>query len=115
MPYAERLALLDLELLEVRRLKADMYFCFKILNNLTALDKNIYFTTDIRNISTRNYDNSLLMYNRSSCNRSDNLFFNRCVAVWNSLCFECRNADSLTVFKDFIEMHDFTNFLKGRA
>ena len=42
MPYVERLAMLDLELLEIRRIKFDMYYCFKIINNLTPLDPAIY-------------------------------------------------------------------------
>jgi len=43
-PYYERLAILDLELLEIRRLKLDLYYCFKIFNNLTCIDRTQYFT-----------------------------------------------------------------------
>ena len=50
MSYYERVAILNLELLELRRIKCDMYYCFKILNNLTCLGSNAYFTADTRNL-----------------------------------------------------------------
>jgi len=97
-PYYERLALFDLELLELRRVKCDMYYCYKILNNLTALESNNYFTADDRGLNTRNYDSKLLVCKPFINNCTDNLFFNRCVCVWNDLPFTCKNA---ALFNDF--------------
>ena len=37
LPYLERLAVMDLELLELRRIKTDLTMYFKIYNNLSAL------------------------------------------------------------------------------
>jgi len=59
LPYRE--PLFNLDLLELRRIKFDMYYCFKILNILTCLDSNLYFSNDNRNIlKIRNYDDKLL-------------------------------------------------------
>ena len=91
MPYVERHALLDLELLEIRRFKFDMYYCYKIINNLTPLDSTIYFQCDNRCLNTRNYDSNLLYVSKSVNRRTDNFFFNRCTVMWNSLTIEYRS------------------------
>ena len=113
MPYVDRLAMLDLELLEIRRFKFDMYYCYKIINNLTPFDSSIYFRCDTRNLKTRNYDSNLLHVSKSVNRRTDNFFFNRCTLMWNSLSIECRTAESLYIFKQLLNMHDFISFLKG--
>ena len=105
--------MLDLELLEIRRIKFDMYYCFKIINNLTPLDPAIYFQHDNRYLNTRNYDLNLLHVSKSVNRRTDNFFFNRCTFLWNSLTVECRTAESLYRFKQLLNMHDFKSFLKG--
>jgi hypothetical protein len=116
LPYRERLALFDLELLELRRIKFDLYYCFKILNNLTCLNANDYFSKDNRDIlKLRNYDNKLLCTNTFVNNRTDNLFFNRCVPIWNSLSYECRCITRFIDFKVSLEKHDFGKFLKGHV
>ena len=47
LSYAERLAMLDLETLECRRLKADLTMYYKIINNLTSFNASAYFEFDI--------------------------------------------------------------------
>ena len=116
MPYRERLAIFNIELLELRRIKFDMYYCFKILNNLTCLDSNLYFCNDNRNIlKIRNYDDKLLRVSQFVNNRTDNLFFNRCVQTWNSLTYECRSISCFIDFKLYLDNHDFSKFLKGHV
>ena len=85
MSYSERLAVLELETLELRRLKLDMFYCYKILNNLTCINKDLYFANDCRDLTTRNYDNYRLCYTNVSTNRGSNFYFNRCIDVWNNL------------------------------
>ena len=43
LPYRERLALFNLDLLQRRRIKFDLYYCFKILNNLTCLSRLVIY------------------------------------------------------------------------
>ena len=50
LPYRERPAIFNFDLLELCRIKFDMYYCFKKLNYLTCLDSNLYFSNDNRNI-----------------------------------------------------------------
>ena len=115
MSYSERLALLDLELLEIRRIKADLTMCFKILHNLTCLDANKYFTYDCRELCVRDYDENRLLCIATVTNRGENNFFNRTVKFWNSLSRELRSTSSLAVFKELLNSHDFCHFLKGHV
>jgi hypothetical protein len=43
LPYSERLALLDLDLLELRRLRFDLIYYFKVLHNLTPFEPSNVF------------------------------------------------------------------------
>ena len=83
-----------------------MYYCFKIINNyLTCLDSNLYFSNDTPNIlQIRNYDDKLLRVSQFVNNRTDNLFFNRCVHIWNSLTYE--------FFKLYLDDHDLSKLFK---
>jgi len=47
LPYAERLARINLETLELRRLKSDLVMYYKIQNNLTGLAPEIYFSESV--------------------------------------------------------------------
>jgi len=44
LTYRERLSVLRLESLELRRLKADLIMCFKILKGFTNIDPSEFFT-----------------------------------------------------------------------
>ena len=57
LSYLERLAVLDLEPLELRRIKSDLTMYYKIYNNMSAFPSN-YLP---RNHSTRTY------YSRTKC------------------------------------------------
>ena len=75
MSYRDRLAVLDIELLELRRIKSDLIMCFKILNNLTCLDVNNYFIYDCRDLCVRGYDDKRLVQPATITNLGENNFF----------------------------------------
>ena len=115
LPYRERIALLDIELLELRRIKLDLQFCFKILHNLTCINSDRYFKFDDRDLSIRCYDDKHLLPGQFVTDRGLHHFFNRSVILWNSMSYDCRNTDSLNVFKRLLDLQDFNNFLKGHC
>jgi hypothetical protein len=45
LPYSERLAILDLELLELRRFRFDLIYYYKVLHNLTPINPDDVFIT----------------------------------------------------------------------
>jgi hypothetical protein len=114
LTYAERLAVLNLETLELRRLRFDLIFYYKVFNHLTPFDPDLVFT----------------IYSPPNCLRSNEPFilkpitvpnrflsttFCRAVDAWNYLPLELRLSKSLPVFKRGLKVIDFSKFLKGSA
>jgi len=60
LSYPERLAALDLEPLELRRLKSDLVLYYKCLHDLLALPSSEYFTVSNVTSQTRTGGNRLL-------------------------------------------------------
>ena len=111
LTYPERLAAIDLEPLEVRRLRMDLVLYYKCLNNLVALSGSEYFCQSQHNSQTRTGGNRLT---RPGCstNRFQNDFFNRCLSCWNRLPAHVINADSVFVFKRFLAQVDLSHYTK---
>ena len=83
LSYVERLQLADLEPLELRRIKADIYFLFKIIHKCVRFDFNGFFLVN-PNSRTRCHWLKL----RKKKRLKDNAlycFSNRVVDYWNSL------------------------------
>jgi hypothetical protein len=114
LSYLERLSVLDLQPLELRRLHFDLIQYYKILNNLTALLPDSYFHFNYPPFSARkpfpylskppNFNNCLL-----------SSFFHRNIDCWNSLPELVKRSSSLNQFKQKIKCIDFRTFLKGGA
>jgi hypothetical protein len=112
--YPERLALLDLEPLELRRLRADLIYCFKIFNNLTPFDANEVFLIYTPIASSRSNSPYLLKPAKASNKELSVLFF-RCVEAWNVLPVSLRSLTSLPAFKRGLKNIDLSRYLKGSS
>jgi len=109
--YPERLALIGLEPLEVRRLKFDLILYYKSFNNLIALPHNLYFSVQSNLSQTRTGGNRLIPV-LCNTNTFANDFFNRCVNCYNSLPLDVINSHSLSVFKNYLSHIDLANYIK---
>jgi hypothetical protein len=111
MTYPERLAAVELEPLELRRLKADLILYFKCFNNLVALPSDNYFVVSDFTSQTRTGGDRII---QSCCNtnRYQNEFFNRCVKCWNILPANVVAADSVQRFKYLLTTVDLRRFLR---
>ena len=98
LTYPERLAAIDLEPLELRRLKADLVLYYKCLNNLTALPYTDYFNLSNYTTQTRT-GGSRLIVPLCSTNRFANDFFIRCINCWNSMSSDIVNSNSIKHLK----------------
>jgi hypothetical protein len=109
--YAERLAKLNLETLELRRLKADLTLCYKILNGLSPWQPDLYFNQTISAVNTRSRTEKL---SQPLCrtNLFKNDYFNRVIPCWNSLPQYVINADSLCSFKRSLSICNLELFLQ---
>ena len=98
LTYPERLAALDIEPLDLRRLKSDLVFYYKCFHDLVALPSCEYFTMSNFTSQTRTGGNRLfspLCFTRIH----ENVFFNRYVSCWNFLPPAVVDAGYISCFK----------------
>ena len=115
LSYAERLAMLDLETLECRRLKADLTMYYKIINNLTVFNSSTYFEFNVHVRDTRlAADSNSYCINKPFCRTSgfQNDFFQRCILCWNSLPNTVVQSSCLKLFKSELNKINLSDFLK---
>jgi ribonucleases P/MRP protein subunit RPP40 len=100
--YNYRLRALNLESLELRRLKADLILTYKILFGLIDLDPNNFFSLQPEhNINTRGHAFRLSVPDSNSDVRR-HYFSTRIVTVWNKLPEQSTDFSSLNRFKNSI-------------
>ena len=97
IPYPNRLKILKLPSLELRRLRADLLLCFKILNEITAGPPSNYGLVVVKTI-TRGHDMKLY-HDHDRIDARRNYFSSRVCAPWNSLPAEVVHSDSAMAFK----------------
>ena len=110
LSYDDRLVVLGIEKLELRRLKQDLIMAYKILFGLLDVDANELFTVHKTNYDTRGHAHKLL---QGHC-RTDvrkHFFTERVVKIWNSLPAEEANFCNVKVFSNFLDKLDLHNYL----
>ena len=101
--YEERLKLTRLTTLETRRLRADMIEVYRILNSIDKVDGGKMFS---RNWSDSLRGHSLKLFKkRFKIDIGKFCFSNRICSEWNLLNDLTVNAESLNVFKGFLDHH----------
>ena len=112
LSYNERLRLLNFNTLEERRIKFDIIFLFKIINNLVDISFSELFT--FNNRQTRGHNQKInCQFSRTNCRKY--FFANRVVNIWNGLPENVVNKDTLQSFKKHLNEIDFSNYCRGRA
>jgi hypothetical protein len=89
LQYSERLAILDLDLLELRRLRFDLVYYYKVLNNLTHFNPSEVFII----YSPSERSRSALPYLQKPVKASKSFLsslFYRSVDAWNALPIDLR-------------------------
>jgi len=109
--YSNRLNLLNLQPVELRRLHLDLTNYYKILNGLSPLTASDYFLIYNPITSTRSNMPSLLKPLHASSKLSS-YFFYRSVDAWNHLPSNIKLLSSLNSFKSAITLFDLSAFLK---
>ena len=110
--YTDRLNILQLETLEIRRLKFDLILAYKILNNYVDLDPNHFFThsTCLELYSLRRHQHHLQKPNLAKTAIRNNFYSYRIVNTWNQLPDKIVTANSLQSFKiqlNAINLYEF--------
>ena len=108
--YEARLAVLKLPTLELRRLRADLLLCFKIIHGYVGGPPSNYGLFFVQGKSTRGHDRKLFCgHNRIEARR--NYFGNRIIAPWNSLPAAIVNLSSPECFKRALLNFNLEKFL----
>jgi hypothetical protein len=113
-PYAERLAILNLDTLELRRLRFDIIFYYKVLNHLTPFNPHSVFTIYTPPSCLRTNLPFLRRPGNSSSKILSTTFYGS-IPAWNSLPINLRLSASLLSFKRNLKAADLAMFLKGAA
>lgn len=114
LSYLERLSILNLEPLELRRLKFDLTMYFKIIHRLTCIDPDTVFSfkQTVRAARTESHP-FILVKPAKQLQVLSNSFFYRSIAAWNFLPTSVVTASSICSFKNRLNNVDFNSFLIG--
>lgn len=110
LSYSERLAVINLEPLELRRLRFDLINYYKILHNQSPIDSLEHFNYYYPVASSRTDGPKLLKAAKGS-NTIMFSFFNRAIDCWNSLPPDLRSCENLTTFKKRLSKTDLSSFI----
>jgi hypothetical protein len=117
-PYHERLTILGLQSLELRRIYRDCTYLYKMLHNTVDTRFNNMFTLRsnliLSHMSLRGNDLTINIPNFHSDVRNYN-FAIRVARYWNSLPNHVVQSATLNAFYNHLINHDFTMFLRGRT
>ena len=112
VPYRDRLERLGLDIMEIRRIRADLVLMYKMVYGLIDIDYNDYFSINER----RSRGNSIkisVQHCRIDCRKF--FFVNRTTMIWNSLDDQIVKLDNIVKFKRALLNCDFSSFCRGRA
>jgi hypothetical protein len=116
LPYLERLRILRIESLEIRRIKADLIQTYKIVNGI-ELNFDEFFRPKVHGHGTRLKTMHTFqlqpLFTRSSL--LQNSFSFRVVTIWNSLPKSAVETKSVFAFKSKLKQLDLSKFSQGRA
>ena len=101
MTYNDRLVKLNIDSLELRRLRLDLVYVYKIMFGLVAADISDYFTLQSANdysAITRRRNPYKLLVNHCRINVRKNFFCEHIIKIWNSLPPDIVHFKSLSSF-----------------
>jgi len=109
--YRERLSILNLDIIENRRLSCDLTLYYKIFNNLTSWSSSEYFNVSMPPYSLHAiYHDLNIRKPMCQTNSFENDFFNRCVSALSSLPSSLVKSKSVTSFNN-LKSNDLSSFL----
>ena len=112
-PYLERLQILKLDRLELRRIRFDIVMCFCIVKGLNGLKFDDFFSYAPARTARSQSRNSYLLYKKSvnkTCRQS--FFAERVVDYWNCLGDDVINSKSAENFKLKLKKVNLDRFCK---
>ena len=112
LTYSERLAKLNIDRLETRRLHSDLICVYKSMTGMSAVDVGLSDLFTAGSAVTRGHRFKLLIPH-TRINIRKYFFSNRVIQCWNSLPAELEDFLTLGSFRQLLRRTDFSNFLIG--
>ena len=113
MDYPSRLAVLNIDSLEKRRLHADLIFALKMIFGLVDIDSSEFFTLNNNNFrATRQSNPYKLHVTYCRVDTRKYFFCRRIEAVWNSLSADENDFRDLPAFRRILERTNLSKFLE---
>ena len=110
LDYASRLSAVNLDSLQVRRLRTELLYVFILLFGLVDTDYNAFFKLSENATKTRGHDYKLFV-NHSRLNIRQHFFSNGVVKAWNNLPAKLEHFATLSSFTYFVKHLDLNKFL----
>ena len=111
LTYRERLSALNLESLEIRRLRLDLLLTYKILFGMADIDSHKLFCLRANIKPTRGHGFKLVQV-QFETQRRRSFFCQRVVNVWNSLPVSIVNFSSFNSFKRSLQNVNWSIFTR---
>ena len=114
--YFHRLETLNLETLEIRRVKQDLILIYKILNNLIDLDFDKFFTFNpaLNLYSLRRHKFYIQHSHMPETSVRNNFFSYRIINTWNNLPEVVVSQKSLSLFKNKLNEFNLYSIYKSK-
>lgn len=112
LSYLDRLSALNLESLEIRRLKSDMKYYYKIFNDLTPHSADHFFLKYFPPKSSRS-SSSYLIQPRKVSEKCLSFLSYRNVVAWNALPDDLKSTNSVIGFKNGLKQINLIPYMKG--
>ena len=109
LSYKDRNAALNLESLELRRLKADLIMAYKVIFGLIDLDVKHFFT--LRQGSVTRGHSYKILADKYTVRCRQNFFSTRVTNAWNSLPRDIVNFNNLDMFVRSLDSIDFKDYV----
>jgi len=112
--YKDRLSVLNIDYLELRRLHCDLTYYFKIFNHLTPHNPADFFMIYHPPLSSRSISSYLIKPTKCS-NKLESFLSFRSINAWNYIPDYAKSVNSVQSFKKHLKCIDFNKFLFGNA
>lgn len=108
--YHDRLQILNMETLEIRRIKSDLIITYKLLHNIIDIGPNNLFTTSNlhQNYNLRRHRFYLNKPELSKTIIRRNFLSQRIISTWNKLPEHLVMSESLEIFKNKLDLIDIS-------
>ena len=112
MSYTQRLAELEIESLEQRRIFNDLVLMFKMVNGLVDVDISNFFAFNNNNTKGHRFKLSV-QFSRLDCRKYS--FANRTIPIWNNLPPNVVESLNVKLFKTRLSEVNLTVYCRGSA